>query len=539
MKNGRSPHFYLAIFWFLLTITLLCSGATPERPYYSETPNPRHIQNNDRLTAEYFNNQLNVIYNWAQRTNAELDNLLHNGLGVASLTVGVLNCTNKILSPVLELQASSQPPSPPYNGMIYFDSDLQRFRVYQENAWRDLSSNYIIDGNTLTNPLIINGYLESSYLYVNENASITKNLNVGGNASITKDLDVKGNIYSSGTAILKSLKVDKTFKVPTSASTTLGVGSIYYDTTAGKLKAYNGSSWDIVGKDITVDSAMSSTSTNPVQNKVVKQKFDDVVASLTYNVTVIDGRINTLNTNLLASLTQGLTQANASASLYASSAVTISEGYAQGLATSTYNAATAYTDALRTYVDSQDTKTLASATKLFVSDVATSTVNGTISVTKNGSTTNVAVKGLGDAAYANVGSFSPPITIDTVVQDSVNPVTNAAIKTYVDNAVSGAGKTTLHRISYTNTNEGFSYSIPSGVKYYAIFITQFAHSGGSLASAAGLGGVYLNGNSYLPEFVYSQNSQYEAWVSIPFVMTSSSITISQQCKFVGFLICCY
>ncbi len=41
----------------------------PQRPWYSETPNPRHIANYDRLTAEYFNNHLNVIYNWAQNTN--------------------------------------------------------------------------------------------------------------------------------------------------------------------------------------------------------------------------------------------------------------------------------------------------------------------------------------------------------------------------------------------------------------------------------------------------------------------------------------
>ena len=469
----------IIIFVFIMEALLSLSffnlyGATPQRPYYSETPNPRHIQNNDRLTAEYFNNQLNVIYNWAQRTHTELDNLLHNGLGVASLTVGILNCTNKILSPVLELEASSQPPSPPYNGMIYFDSNLQRFRVYQENAWRDLSSNYIIDGNTLTNPLIINGYLESSNLYVNENASITKNINVGGNASITKNLNVKGNIYSSGTAILKSLKVDKTFKVPTSASTTLGVGSIYYDATAGKLKAYNGSSWDIVGNDIVVDSTMSSTSTNPVQNKVIYTKFDNFeastteqlqqalldayayangIATLAYNYTdatatntknyadnaannasnsaytaavnyanaqilVIDGRINTINTNLLASLTQGLTAANASSSLYASSAVDISEGYtqtvasntieyAQGLATQTLNAGYAYTDALRTYVDmaiaTASNDVIASATKLFVSDVATGS-NNTIAVTKNGSTTNISV---GGAFAVPVGTVLP------------------------------------------------------------------------------------------------------------------------------------
>lgn len=353
--------------------------AKPQRPWYSETPNPRHIANYDRLTAEYFNNQLNVIYNWAQNTNTELDNLLHNGIGVASLTVGILNCTNKILSPALELQGRTQPSPPVNNGMIYFDSELQRFRVYQENGWRDLSSNYIIDGNTLTNPLIINGYLESSNLYVNENASITKNLNVGGNASITKNLAVKGRLNASGPATLESLKVNKAMKVPVTASTTLGVGSVYYDTTAGKLKVFNSSNnWDTVGNDITVDDALSETSTNPLQNKVITTNFRQI----------------------------GMAFANT------------------------------------------------------ISDVATSTVNGTIKVTKNGSSTNVSVKGLGSAAYANVASFAAPITVDSSISDSsTNPVQNKKVKEYVDT------------LSQTITNN-YVYNVQEGDSSGTIKVTR-------------------------------------------------------------------
>lgn len=321
MNDKRSPHFYLAIFWLLISIVTLCSGATPQRPYYSETPNPRHIANNDRLTAEYFNNQLNVIYNWAQRTNTELDNLLHNGIGVASITVGILNCTNKIINPewddllhngngvasitvglvktndleisnkinvpAVEFSGRSQPTPPVSNGLLYFDSDLQRFRVYQEDGWRDLSSNYIIDGTTLTNPLIIDGYLDTRNIYVNNNASISKNLyvqeninssgtatiqnvNVLNDSTINRNLTVKGKLNASGTTTLESLKANSTMKVPVTANTSLGVGSVYFDTTTGKLKVLNSSNnWEDVGKDIVVDASMSSTSTNPVQNKVI------------------------------------------------------------------------------------------------------------------------------------------------------------------------------------------------------------------------------------------------------------------------------
>lgn len=432
MNDKRSPHFYLAIFWLLISIVTLCSGATPQRPYYSETPNPRHIANNDRLTAEYFNNQLNVIYNWAQRTHTELDNLLHNGIGVASLTVGILNCTNKIINPewdnllhngvgvasitvglvktndleisnkidvpAIEFSGRSQPTPPVNNGMLYFDSDLQRFRVFQENGWRDLSSNYIIDGTTLTNPLIIDGYLDTRYVYVNNNASISKNLFVGENinssgtatiqnvnilndSTINRNLTVKGNINSSGTAniknlnvtdnstinknltvkgklnasgpaILESLKVNKTLKVPVTASTTLGVGSVYYDTTAGKLKVLNSSnSWDTVGNDIAVDTSMSSSSTNPVQNKVIYSALTQLATSLTNTLT---NYVDTTKNNILESVLLG-----------------------------------------------------------YVSAVTQGQTNGTIRVTKNGSATDVSVKGLGSAAYANVASFSAPITSNT------------------------------------------------------------------------------------------------------------------------------
>lgn len=339
-------------------------------------------------------------------------------------------------------------------GGIYYDNQLERLRVYEHGQWRDLS--VTIASDSIGAPLTILGYLQASDIYASQSAYIGK------------DINVKGNINGSGTTRLNSLIVNNTLKIPTTASNTLGVGSIYYDTVNKQLKILNSSNqWEPISID--VDSVLSATSTNPVQNKVIYTKFDNFNASVTqeleqtlldaynyangiatqaYNYTnaiatqtknyadnaannasssaynaavsyantqilVIDGRINTLNTNLLASLTQGLTGANASATLYASSAVTISEGYAQGLATATYNAAASYTDALRTYVDTQDAQThtnaLASASKLFVSDIATGAASGTFNFTKNGVTTAIGIKGLGDAAFTNVASISSSI----------------------------------------------------------------------------------------------------------------------------------
>ena len=480
--------------------------AKPQRPWYSETPNPRHIANYDRLTAEYFNNQLNVIYNWAQNTNAELDNLLHNGIGVASLTVGILNCTNKIINPewdnllhngigvasitvglvktqdleisnkidvpAIEFSGRSQPTPPVNNGMLYFDSDLQRFRVYQEDGWRDLSSNIVIASDSLTNPLIIQGYISASNIYATNSAVINKNLtvkeninssgtatiqnvnilndstinrnltvkgninssgtaylknlNVTDNSTINKNLTVKGKLNASGPAILESLKVNKTLKVPVTASTTLGVGSVYYDTTAGKLKVLNSSNtWDTVGNDIAIDSAMSSTSTNPVQNKVVNSYISQQLGSGTSNLYV-----RTLKTELALRLP-------------------IVGSNILGLGSIYYDP---FWNRVRVYVNNSDDVFIDKDIK-----IKTGSHDGTIKVEEddgvNFSTYEVAVKGLGTAAYSNVASFSAANhnhdssyaainhshTYDSELNDSsTNAVQNKKIKAYIDSHSGGS-----------------------------------------------------------------------------------------------------
>ena len=553
------------IVFFIIMIEAIISlsffnlyAATPQRPWYSETPNPRHIANNDRLTAEYFNNQLNVIYNWAQNTNAELDNLLHNGIGVASLTVGILNCTNKIINPewdnllhngngvasitanlvkaqdleiansidvpAIEFSGRSQPTPPVNNGMLYFDSDLQRFRVYQENAWRDLSSNIVIASDSLNNPLVIQGYISASNIYATNSATINqnltvkqninssgtatiqnvnilndstinrnltvkgninssgtaniKNLNVTDNSTINKNLTVKGKLNASGPAILESLKVNKTLKVPVTASTTLGVGSVYYDTIAGKLKVLNSSnSWDTVGNDIAIDSYMSSTSTNPVQNKVVTSWIDRQLGSGTSNLDVNSVKTKDIKvTNSLAIPSWNgdlsLISGGDSSKLYFDTASkTIGFMYLNGNLVNMYKLA---------------------KNNEVIANISTGDNDGTIKFTRNDVvvSTNVAVKGLGSAAYANVASFSSPThnhdssyaaknhnhdssyatinhthTYDSELNDtSTNAVQNKKIKAYIDSHSSDIASRTLvyndiYMTKFTNPTYSSSYRV--------------------------------------------------------------------------------
>lgn len=331
-----------------------------------------------------------------------------------------LDFKNVLLEHLL-FKAAYQPVlDPAYRGAIYYDNSLERLRIYENGEWRDMS--VTIASDSIGAPLTILGYLQASDIYASRSAHIGTNVYVGG------------GVNASGTSVFNYLKVNNAMKLPTVASKTLGVGSIYYNPTTNKLMVLDSSNnWKETSVD--VDSAISATSTNPVQNKVIKAKLDDITASITVNVMQIDGRINTLNTNLLASLTAGLTDANNSALQYASSAVSISEGYAAGLATQTLNAAASYTLALRQYVDTQDAQThtnaLASASKLFVSLISTGSTNGTITMVKDNTFTDVPVKGLGDAAFTNVASISssiggnipsqrpqPPIALGTMYYDT-------------------------------------------------------------------------------------------------------------------------
>lgn len=290
-----------------------------------------------------------------------------------------------------------------YQGAMYYDNQLQRLRVYENGQWRDLS--VTIASDSIGAPLTILGYLQASDIYASRSAYIDK------------DINVKGNINGSGTTRLNSLIVNNTLKIPTTASTTLGVGSIYYNPTTKKLNILNSSNqWEPIS--IEVDSALSNTSTNPVQNKVISAEISNLTASLTYNVTAIDNQIKQVNINMLASLSAGLNAAEAS--------TTVAINTASAALDAQFNAEiSSYSNTLKSYIDAQDFKTLASASLLlnnYVSNITTGTASGTITMIKNNTLTDVPVKGLGDAAFTNVASISS--TIGGNVPSSVIPPLN-------------------------------------------------------------------------------------------------------------------
>lgn len=329
----------IALCFIVVFCTLACCGVQPLRPWFSETPRERHIEDGDRLMASYFNGQLNVIYSWAQRINAEIDNLMHNGVGIASLTVDIINCTGKIVNPeidnllrngigvasitadeatvkrlsvtektvtaALAMPARNQPPQPDGNPQIYYDSSLDRFRIFQEGGWRDLSPNVFISSDSLSSPLVLQGYLQATNIYasnsviVKDSLSVGKELNAGekmnvnGLATFTKglsigngvepavldatrgvtrlgNLDVNGfsafnafsrfnsaaKFFSNATvegnlAVEGNANFNKALRIPKVQNNSYGEGSICYDAADKKIKFFNGASWKNVGETVS------------------------------------------------------------------------------------------------------------------------------------------------------------------------------------------------------------------------------------------------------------------------------------------------
>lgn len=131
---------------------------------------------------------------------------------------------------------------------------------------------------------------------------------------------------------------------------------------------------------VTVDNAMDSLSSNPVENGVIKAYVDSNTISA-----VAEG-----TTNGTVKVTKNGTDTDIPVHGLGSAAYTASTDYAS----SSHNHDSSYAAANHDHNSS------------YVGSVAEGSTNGTIAVTKNGSTVDVAVHGLGSAAYTASSSYA-------------------------------------------------------------------------------------------------------------------------------------
>lgn len=183
-----------------------------------------------------------------------------------------------------------------------------------------------------------------------------------------------------------------------------------------------------------VDSALSSTSTNPVQNKVINTALGNKVDKVTGKAlstndftdaykTKLDGIAEGANKYTLptaSSTTLGGVKIGANVAI-SSGVISVPEGTtsAKGVvqltdATNSTSTTTAATPAsVKSAYDLANTANTAAAAAQSTADskvgevsIATGSANGKIAITVDGTTTEASVKGLGSSAYTNTSAFA-------------------------------------------------------------------------------------------------------------------------------------
>lgn len=201
----------------------------------------------------------------------------------------------------------------------------------------------------------------------------------------------------------------------------------------GKVPTVNGTRWEM--KKPVVDDALSDTSTNPVQNKVVKTALDGkastAVASRTTN-----GLMSTSDYIKLLGIENGATNTVVDAELNATSTNPVqNKAVKAALDTKASTAvATTSTNGLMSAGDKTKLGGVAEGATRVIVDNA-------MSATSTNPVQNKVIK-----KYVDDHSAAP---VDTVMSDtSTNAVQNKVIKKYVDDSVSGAGSS-ANAVLYT------------------------------------------------------------------------------------------
>lgn len=221
--------------------------------------------------------------------------------------------------------------------------------------------------------------------------------------------------------------------------------------------------------DYTVDSQLSSTSTNPVQNKTINAEFDSMVTAMNALDAAIDEKADSEHihaisdvTNLQSSLdakvptsrtvngkalsaniTLSASDVGAAASSHTHSSYVNQNAFSNVKVGETTVAADTTTDTLEIAagtgisVVGDATNDKVTITNSGVRSISTGSSNGTISVNTNGTSANVAVKGLGSAAYTASTAYDASGTAQTKADAalaSANAYTDTAISNLINSA---------------------------------------------------------------------------------------------------------
>lgn len=150
----------------------------------------------------------------------------------------------------------------------------------EESGATEVKVTPIITSGTKIGTITVNGTANDLYCQTNTDTHYTTKLIVGASASATANASAtNGNVYMN---VLDNSTVRNAHKITGTGGTTVTSDS------SGNITINSSAS-------VTVDSALSSTSTNPVQNKVINTK----VSSIETNISTINSTMSSLQSGKL------------------------------------------------------------------------------------------------------------------------------------------------------------------------------------------------------------------------------------------------
>lgn len=193
----------------------------------------------------------------------------------ASIKVGNLEVKDGLETKTLTLTPLSSDPSMLRVGSLYYNDVEHKIYVNENGTWKPLWNSISISPDSLgpgvvsiTGPLSVSeGITAGGHILTRGSLFADGNINAKRiylESGYDAEIDAgNGKIY-----------VAETIFNPLESSPTAIRGAVYYNSNDNKLYVYDGSKWSAVGDDIVIDTSMSDTSAHAVQNKVIKTYVD-------------------------------------------------------------------------------------------------------------------------------------------------------------------------------------------------------------------------------------------------------------------------
>lgn len=156
-------------------------------------------------------------------------------------------------------------------GILYTNDGSNVSTICQENitvsasAWTKISCSFQTpaSGITADNTIALGQLGSGAFTYYVDNMSVTETGTINGGGSATPNVQIGGGTGSGSTTLFT---IDKAASAPTSVNEEALLGSMYYDTTIGKVQCYEAEGWGACGANPDTFVTLSPEFPNAVTN---------------------------------------------------------------------------------------------------------------------------------------------------------------------------------------------------------------------------------------------------------------------------------